>query len=186
NDGVGRLDRVRITDDAHFNLAWKRAIAQLDSRDCQNFFANRFLNQRFAHCGNAVRPALDWERHLDDRMQNRQHEFPEHGLKLARRSRENKNVWRRNPRIDVRLQIKSRSASVLVRKDVRACHDIRLACNTRSPLDPAHLQPLLKPSQQLGVLTQLQPEGLSDHLPSDIVRGWPETAGDEENLATRK
>ena len=84
------------------------------------------------------------------------------------------------------LQIKAGRASVLVRKDVRACGDIRLACNARSPFDSVHLQPLLKPSQQLGVLTQLQSEGFSDHLPSDIVRGWTETAGNEKNFAMRK
>ena len=87
-------------------------------------------------------PPLDWTRHLDNRFQNRHREFREHGLKLARRTRQNKHVRRRNARIDVRLQIKTRGASVLVRKDARACEDIRLPCNTRSPFDSAHLQSL--------------------------------------------
>jgi len=37
------LNRVRFTDDAHFDFAWPRAVAQFDPWDCQNFFSNRFF-----------------------------------------------------------------------------------------------------------------------------------------------
>src|SRR5439155_4945841 len=93
---------------------------------------------------------------------------------------------RRNARIDVRLHVKPWCASVLVRKHARTCGDIGLARNSQTPFGSAHLQSLLKRSQQLWILTQFQSERFGNHLPGDVIRGWTEAAGDEKNLAMRK
>ena len=69
---------------------------------------------------------------------------------------------------------------------MRACQHFGLACNARRPFDSTHLQSLLKPGQQLRVLTQLQSERFGHHLPRDIVRRWTKSPGYEKNFAMRK
>src|SRR5206468_6560744 len=116
--------RVRFPDNPNIDFSGARAVTELNPRDSENFFANRFLDSRLTHTRNFVEP-LGRGGNLYERTQNRHHRCPKDRLKFARRSRQEKKVRRGSAWVDVCLQIKSRRASVFVWKNLRPSRDIR-------------------------------------------------------------
>ena len=147
NDGVRLLDGFRIPDDAHFDFAGPRAVAELNSRNCENLVADCFFNHRLANAGDPVDSPFNWQQNLNDQVQDGQHRRHEHRLELARRPWQNKEVRRRNPRVDIRLQVKSRRASVFIWQNLRPFWNVGLTGDPRRPLDAACLKSLLERSQ---------------------------------------
>src|SRR5205807_8937350 len=139
------------------DFARTRAVAELDSRNRKHALADRLLDQRLALIGNLVKAPLDQSRSWDDEGQNGAHKSPKHRLELARRPGQQEEMRRLNPGIDIRPQIKTGRAPILVRQDLCACGNVRLTRNARSPFDSAHLKSLLERRQQVRRLLELQP-----------------------------
>src|SRR5207248_9519195 len=114
NNLVGRLNRGMWTNDSEIHFARPRAITEFNAGNRQKFLPDFLFDHRFAHDRNFVETSFDWSRHPYDRAQNRQHRLAKHWLELAGRARQEKNMWRFDLWIDVRLQIQTRGAAVFV------------------------------------------------------------------------
>src|SRR5436190_23061030 len=95
-------------------------------------------------------------------------------------------MWRLNLRIDVRAQIKTRRAAIVIRQNLCANVDIGLARDARRPFDSAHSKSSLKRSQQVRGLPELQSQKIGDHLACYVIAGWTEPACDKKDRATLK
>src|SRR5204862_6617041 len=134
-------------DNAHIHFARARAVTQFDSLDCKHTVADRLLEQRLTLVRNLIESPLDQDRSGHNGAQNRRHKRTEHRLKFPRRSGQQKEMRRLNPWIDIRAQIKTWRAAILVGQDLCAHMDVSLPGNTRSPSDSAHSKSLPERSQ---------------------------------------
>jgi len=186
DDCIRPLQTRLISDDAKIDISRARTITELDSRNRQDLVADFLFHQRFTDSGNPIEVAIQRAGKGNDRAQDGQYAGAKHRLQLALRPRQNKNVRRREPWIDIRAQIQTRSAPVLVREDLRAGWNIGLTRDACCPFDFANRQPLFERLQKLPVLAQLQPEQIGHDFARNIVAGRSEHAGYEQDLAVRK
>src|SRR5205823_12177889 len=58
DDFIRLLDRFRLSEDTHINFTWTRAVAELNSWNREDAFADCFFHERFTHVCDLIEPLL--------------------------------------------------------------------------------------------------------------------------------
>jgi hypothetical protein len=95
-------------------------------------------------------------------------------------------MWRRDRRIHIRRQIKSRRSTSLVRQYVGANRNLRLSPDPFRQRDTAKRKSAVDRLAHARVFDQLELQQLGHSLPRHIVGGRSETAGDENDFCAWK
>ena len=94
NNRIGPVERRTVSDDSQVHFPGPGAITKLQARNLQQPFADRLLDERFAHARDAICPAIHRRFAWNDRAENGQDETFEHRVQLAGRAREKKQMRR--------------------------------------------------------------------------------------------
>ena len=182
NNFLGLRDCCSATDNAYLNLTRTRAITEFDSLNGEDQVANFFLNDRFAHVGNAKSSHRGLLRSGGDPTQNRRDEIAEHGLQLARRPRQQKQVRRWNAWIYIRRQIEAGRSPILVRQNVRPRRNQCLPPDPFRGWDSARRESAANPFPDDCVLGKRQLQIAGHYFACDVITRRTEPARHKNNL----